>query len=168
MIDEYELMEDDVNPIDGSMDLGAKSPMEIGERRRVKRLSGGQFRKMVYEMTLKMLDEQLNEDDPAAAGAAPPMDPAAAGGAPMGVAGPGGPMPGAAPEDADKNPYRDMADKKKAEIAKKVGDNSGGAPGFNPKETDDDKKDKKDKKNMAERVAESVIKQITEHFKKNI
>ena len=160
MIDEYNLVEGDEEFIDGSMELGTESPLEMNENKNVRKMNESQFRNLVYEMTLKMLDEQLNEDDPAAAGAAP-MDPAAAGGAPMDPAAAAGGMPSAAPEDADKNPYKDRADKKKEEIAKKAGDNTGGAPGFNPQGPDDEQK-----KQIAKQVAESVLRQIKEQYGK--
>ena len=154
MIDEYNLFEGDEEFIDGSMELGTESPLEMNENKNVRKMNESQFRNLVYEMTIKMLDEKMNED-----GAAAPMDPAAAGGAPMPPA--AGVMPGATPEDADKNPYKDRANKKKEEIAKKVGDNTGGAPGFNPQSPDDEKK-----KQMAKQVAESILRQIKEEYRK--
>lgn len=157
MIEEYNLVEGDEEFIDGSMELGTASPLEMNEIK----MNEGQFRNLVYEMTLKMLDEELNEDGPAAPVAAP-MDQATAGGAPMDpAAAAAGVMPSAAPEDADKNPYKDKADKKKEEIAKKAGDNTGGAPGFNPQGPDDEQK-----KQLAKRVAESILRQIKEQYKK--
>ena len=141
--------------IDGSMDLGAASPIEhemIQETKRKKiAMNESELRNYIYEKVIKMLNEDM------------PMDPAApmppAGGAPMPPA--AGGMPGAAPEDADKNPYKDRANKKKEEIAKNVGDNTGGAPGFNPQGPDDDKK-----KQMAKQVAESILRQIKEEYRK--
>jgi hypothetical protein len=175
MIDEYNLVEGDEEFIDGSMDLGTESPLEMNEHKIVKKMNESQFRNYIYETVLNM----LNEDGPMAAGGMP-MDPAAAGGMPMDPAAAGG-APGGAPEDADKNSYKDRADKKKSEIAQKVKDTTGGAPGFNPKDEgdekdkDDDKKDKKkdkdkkkhedkEKKELAERIAKSVFNQILEEF----
>ena len=178
MIDEYNLLEGDEEFIDGSMELGTESPLEMNENKNVRKMNESQFRNYIYETVLNMLDEQiLNEDDPMAAGGMP-MDPAAAGGMPMDPAAAGG-APGVAPEDADKNSYKDRADKKKSEIAQKVKDTTGGAPGFNPKDEGDDDKDKdddkkkdkdkkkhkdKEKKELAERIAKSVFNQILEEF----
>lgn len=164
MIDEYNLVEGDEEFIDGSMELGTESPLEMNENKNVRKMNESQFRNLVYEMTLKMLDEQLNEDDPAAAGAAP-MDPAAAGGAPMDPAAAGG-MPGPAPaEDADTQglpgKYAAKAKEFTKQQAQKVGDNTGGAPGFNPQGPDDEQK-----KQIAKQVAESVLRQIKEQYGK--
>jgi len=161
MIDEYNLVEGDEEFIDGSMELGTESPLEMTENKIIQKMNESQFRNLVYEMTLKMLDEQLNEDDPMAAGAAP-TDQTMAGGATIdpATAAAGG-MAIAAPEDVDKNPYKERADKEKQEIAKKVGDNSGGAPGFSPQGPDDEQK-----KQMAKQVAESVLRQLKKEFSK--
>lgn len=168
MIDEYNLLEGDEEFIDGSMELGTESPLEMNENKNVTRMSESQFRNLVYEMTLKILDEQLNEDDPAAAGAAPPMDPAAAGGAagapmdPMAAGGAGAPMPQATDADAEGLPgkYLKIANDYKTKKAQEVGDKSGGAPGFAPKGDDDKKKE------VAKQVAESVLRQLKKEFSK--
>lgn len=171
MIDEYNMADDGVGFINGDMNLSDESPIEaeISESKNVTKMNESQFRNLVYEMTLKILDEQLNEDDPAAAGAAPPMDPAAAGGAagapmdPMAAGGAVAPMPQATDADTDGLPgkYLKIANDFKTKKAQEVGDNSGGAPGFNPQGMDDDKK-----KELANQVAESVLRQLKKEFSK--
>ena len=169
MIDEYNMADDGVGFINGDMNLSDESPIEaeISEGKNITKMNESQFRNLVYEITLKMLDEQLNEDDPAAAGAAPPMDPAAAGGAagaPMDpMAAGGAPMPQATDADAEGLPgkYLKIANDYKTKKAQEVGDNSGGAPGFAPKGDDDDKK-----KEVAKQVAESVLRQLKKEFSK--
>lgn len=170
MIDEYNLLEGDEEFIDGSMELGTESPLEMNENKNVTRMSESQFRNLVYEMTLKMLDEQLNENDPMAAGA--PMPPAP--GAPMDpLAGPGAGVPApAAATDADTLPGEAKEAFKGAEARK---DPNGGAKGFAPQDIakddkdkdkeDKDKKDKdKEKKELAEKISRHVLKQIVEQF----
>ena len=155
MVDEYNILEDEVGFIDGNMNLSDESPLEkeLSEHRAIKRLNEKQLTNLVYEMTLNM----LNEDD-LMAGA---MDPQAPGTMPPAAT--GAMPPASSPiEDADKNVYKDNANKKKEEIAKKVGDTTGGAPGFNPKDEADDK----DKKQLAKQVAENIIKQLTRDFAK--
>ena len=162
MTNEYNMADDGVGFINGDMNLSDESPIEaeISEGKNITKMNESQFRNLVYEMTLKMLDEQLNEEDPMAAGA--PMPPAP--GAPMDPAAAGG-MPGAAPEDADKKglpaKYRDNSNKFMAKRAQEIGDKSGGAPGFNPQGPDDEQK-----KQIAKQVAESVLRQIKEQYGK--
>ena len=166
MIYEYNIADDGVGYIDGDMNLSNESPIEteITEGKKVRKMNESQFRNLVYEMTLKMLDEQLNEDDPAATGGALP-----AGGAmdPNAATATGGAMPGtpAPAEDADTQglpgKYAAKAKEFSKQQAQKVGDNTGGAPGFNPQVPDDDKK-----KQMAKQIAEHVIKQVIEQFGK--
>ena len=152
MIDEYNIVYGDEEFIDGSMELGTESPLEMKENKNVRKMNESQFLNLIYEMTLNM----LNEDDPMAGA----MAPQAPGATPP--AAPGAMPPASSPiEDADKNVYKDNANKKKEEIAKQVGDTTGGAPGFNPKNLGD-----KDKKQLARRVAENVIEQLTRDFAK--
>lgn len=166
MTNEYNMADDGVGFISGDMNLSDESPIEaeINENKNVRKMNESQFRNLVYEMTLKMLDEQLNEDGPMAAGT-PPMDQAAAGGAagaPMDpMAAGGAPMPQATDADVDGLPakYRDNANKFMAKRAQEIGDKSGGAPGFNPQGPDDEKK-----KQMAKQVAESVLRQLKKEF----
>lgn len=165
MTNEYNMADDGVGFINGDMNLSDESPIEaeISEGKNVTRMSESQFRNLVYEMTLKMLDEQLNEEDPAAAGA-PPMGPAPGGAPPMDpMAAGGAPMPQASDADTDGLPgkYLKVANDFKAKKAQEVGDKSGGAPGFNPQGMDDDKK-----KAVAKQVAESIIRQLTKEFSK--
>jgi hypothetical protein len=119
-------------------------------------MNESQFRNLVYEMTLKM----LNEDDPIAAAAPVPA------GAPTDPNAAAGGMAIAAPEDVDKNPYKERADKEKQEIAKKVGDNSGGAPGFSPQGPVDKKTNRinERKKRLARRITNNVMTQVKEQF----
>jgi hypothetical protein len=166
MIDEYNLLEGDEEFIDGSMELGTESPLEMNENKNVTKMNESQFRNLVYEMTLKMLDEQLNEDDPMAAGAAgaAPMDQTMAGGATMDPTAAGGaPIPQAPDADTEGLPgkYRGYSDKFMAMKAQEIGDKSGGAPGFSPQGPDDDKK-----KELAKQVAESVLRQLKKEFGK--
>ena len=125
------------------------------------KINESQLNNLIYEITIKM----LNEDDPTGGAMAPQapgtMPPAAPGTMPpaapgtMPPAAPGAMPPASSPiEDA-----KDNANKKKEEIAKKIGDTTGGAPGFSPKDLND-----KDKKQLAKQVAENVIKQLTRDF----
>lgn len=169
MTNEYNMADDGVGFINGDMNLSDESPIEaeISEGKNVTKMNESQFRNLVYEMTLKMLDEQLNEDDPAAAGAAgAPMDPAAAAGgaAPTDPMAAGGtPMPQATDADTDGLPgkYLKVANDFKEKKAQEVGDKSGGAPGFSPQGPDDEKK-----KQMAKQIAESVLRQLKKEFSK--
>lgn len=162
MIDEYNLVEGDEGFIDGSMELGTESPLEMNENKNVRKISESQLHNLIYEITIKM----LNEDDTMAAGAHP-IGPMSAGGAagatmdPMAAGGAVTPMPQATDADADglTGKYLKIANDFKAKKAKEVGDNSGGAPGFNPQGMDDDKK-----KDIAKQVAESIIRQLTKEF----
>ena len=128
----------DVAFIDGSMDLGAASPVEneiMQEARRKKIvMNESELRNYIYEKVLKVLNENA------------PMDPAG-GAAPL----PGAaPMPGMTPpaDDADRANLPGAA-KTAKDKADKFKDQNGGAKGFNPqedKEDDDDKKKDKDDK----------------------
>ena len=183
MIDEYNLIEGDEGFIDGSMELGTESPLEMNENKSVRKMNESQFRNLIYETVLEMLDKQLNENDPMAAGA--PMPPAP--GAPMDpLAGPGAGVPApAAATDADTLPGEAKEAFKGAEARR---DPNGGAKGFAPqdiakddkdkdkdkedkdkKDKDKDKKDKdkdKEKKELAEKISRHVLKQIVEQFGK--
>ena len=135
--------------IDGSMDLGAASPIEHEIMQEAKRkkivMNESELRNYIYKKVLKVLNEDA------------PMDPAAsmppAGGAPMPGAdtmAAGGAMPGATPpaDDADRANLPGAA-KTAKDKADKFKDQNGGAKGFNPqedKEDDDDKKKDKDDK----------------------
>lgn len=167
MIDEYNLTEMDDGFIDGSMELGTESPLEMNENKRVRKMNESQFRNLIYEMTLKMLDKRLNEDDPMAAPApsGAPADPnaAAAGGAM-----PGAPMTPA--EDADTQglpgKYAAKAKEFSKQQAQKVGDNTGGAPGFNPQGPSDKKNNRinERKKRLARRITSNVMNQLKEEL----
>jgi hypothetical protein len=180
MIDEYNLVEGDEEFIDGSMELGTESPLEMNENKNVRKMNESQFRNLIYETVLEMLDEQLNENDPMAAGA--PMPPAP--GAPMDpLAGPGAGVPApAAATDADTLPGEAKKAFKDAEARK---DPNGGAKGFAPQDAPKDDKDKEDKdkedkdkkkkdkedkdkkkKELAEKISRHVLKQIVEQFGK--
>lgn len=159
MIDEYNLIEGDEEFIDGSMELGTESPLEVNENKNVRKMNESQFRNYIYETVLDMLDEQmLNEDDPMAAGT--PMPPAP---------GAGAPAPAAA-TDADALPGEA---KKAFKDAEKFKDPNGGAKGFAPQDVPNDDKDKEDKdkekKELAENISRYVFKQLIEQFEqKNI
>lgn len=159
MTNEYNMADDGVGFINGDMNLSDESPLEMNEAKNITRMNEAQFRNLVYEMALKM----LNEDDTMAAGGAMP----AGGAVDPNAAAAGGAMPGtpAPAEDADTQglpgKYASKAKEFTKQQAQKVGDNTGGAPGFNPQGPDDDKK-----KQIAKQVAEHVIKQITEQFSK--
>ena len=178
MTNEYNMADDGVGFINGDMNLSDESPIEaeISEGKHVRKLNERQFRNLVYETVLKMLDEQLNEEDTMAAGA--PMPPAP--GAPMDpLAGPGAGVPApAAATDADTLPGEAKKAFKGAEARK---DPNGGAKGFAPQDAPKDDKDKdkedkdkedkdkkkhedKEKKELAERIAKSVFNQILEEF----
>lgn len=162
MTNEYNMADDGVGYIDGDMNLSDESPLEaeITEGKRVRKMSESQLRNLVYEITLEM----LNEDNQMAAGA-PPIGPMAAGGAPpmdpMAAGGAGAPAPRATDADSEGLPgkYLKVANDFKTKKAQEVGDNSGGAPGFNPQGFDDEKK-----KQMAKQVAESVLRQLKKEF----
>lgn len=170
MTNEYNMADDGVGFINGDMNLSDESPIEaeISECKHVRKLNERQFRNLVYETVLKMLDEQLNENDPMAAGA--PMPPAP--GAPMDpLAGPsaGAPAPAAA-TDADTLPGEA---KKAFKSAQGFKDPNGGAKGFAPQDAPKDDKDKDDKdkedkdkkkKELAEKISRHVLKQIVEQF----
>lgn len=171
MIDERNMADDGIGYIDGNMNLSDESPVEaeIMEGRRVVRRMGiNEFTNLVYEMTLKMLDEQLNEDDPTAAAVPAPagasMDPNAAAGGAM----PGAPITPAEDVDTQGLPGKYAAKFKEVtkKIAQKVGDNTGGAPGFNPQGPDDKKNNRVDerKKILAKRIANNVMNQLKEQF----
>lgn len=134
----------DVAFIDGSMDLGAASPIENEIMQEAKRkkivMNESELRNYIYKKVLKVLNEDA------------PMDPAAA---PLPPAGGAAPLPGAAPmpgmtppaDDADRANLPGAA-KTAKDKADKFKDQNGGAKGFNPQEDeedDDDKKKDKDK-----------------------
>lgn len=167
MIDEYNMADDGVGFINGDMNLSDESPIEaeITENKHVRKLNERQFRNLIYETVLEMLDKQINENDPMAAGA--PMPPAP--GAPMDpLAGPGAGVPApAAATDADTLPGEAKKAFKGAEGFK---DPNGGAKGFAPQDAPNDDKDKEDKdkkkKELAEKISRHVLKQIVEQFGK--
>jgi len=165
MTNEYNMADDGVGFINGYMNLSDESPIEaeITENKHVRKLNERQFRNLIYETVLEMLDKQLNENDPMAAGA--PMPPAP--GAPMDpLAGPGAGVPApAAVTDADTLPGEAKKAFKGAEGFK---DPNGGAKGFAPQDAPKDDKDKEDKdkkkKELAERISRHILKQIVEQF----
>lgn len=167
MIDEYNMADDGVGFINGDMNLSDESPIEaeITENKHVRKLNERQFRNLIYETVLEMLDKQINENDPMAAGA--PMPPAP--GAPMDpLAGPGAGAPApAAVTDADALPGEA---KKAFKSAQGFKDPNGGAKGFAPQDAPNDDKDKEDKdkkkKELAEKISRHVLKQIVEQFGK--
>ncbi len=167
MIDEYNMADDGVGFINGDMNLSDESPIEaeITENKHVRKLNERQFRNLIYETVLEMLDKQINENDPMAAGA--PMPPAP--GAPMDpLAGPGAVAPApAAATDADALPGEA---KKAFKSAQGFKDPNGGAKGFAPQDAPNDDKDKEDKdkkkKELAEKISRHVLKQIVEQFGK--
>ena len=167
MIDEYNMADDGVGFINGDMNLSDESPIEaeITENKHVRKLNERQFRNLIYETVLEMLDKQINENDPMAAGA--PMPPAP--GAPMDpLAGPGAGVPApAAATDADALPGEA---KKAFNGAEGFKDPNGGAKGFAPQDAPNDDKDKEDKdkkkKELAEKISRHVLKQIVEQFGK--
>ena len=160
MTNEYNMADDGVGFINGDMNLSDESPIEaeLSENKYTRRLNERQFRNLIYETVLEMLDKQLNEDDPMAAGA--PMPPAP--GAPMDqLAGPGAMAPApAAATDADALPGEA---KKAFKGAEKFKDPNGGAKGFAPQDAPKDDKDK-EKKELAEKISRHVLKQIVEQF----
>ena len=169
MIDEYNMADDGVGFINGDMNLSDESPIEaeINEGKHVRKLNERQFRNLIYETVLEMLDKQINENDPMAAGA--PMPPAP--GAPMDpLASPGAGVPApAAATDADTLPGEAKEAFKGAEARR---DPNGGAKGFAPQDAPNDDKDKdkedkdKKKKELAEKISRHVLKQIVEQFGK--